>query len=111
VVNPKVRSASIEITGSIKYSLGYNPCTLWVSGAAGWFEIRPAPQYEAVYLDILQALILFFEVQEVYLPYQAALNDLKGAKKRALKKPTAPTLDEVFFRVRLSCLPLHLFDD
>ncbi|KAK1829642.1 hypothetical protein QBC39DRAFT_356086 [Podospora conica] len=97
LVNPKVRSAYIEITGSDKYSIGYDPSTLWVAGATGWFEIRPAPQYEAMYLEILQAMVLFFEVQNIYMPYQEALNGLKGAKKRALKKPAPPTLDEVFF--------------
>lgn len=61
-----------------------------------------------MYLDILQALILFFEAQDVYLLYQNALSALKGAKKRALKKPAPPTLDDVFFGVRLSFSTLHL---
>ena len=100
MVNPKVRSALIEITGSVKYSIADNPTTLWVSGAAGWFEVRTAPEYMTVYLEIRQAIVLFYEAQDVYMSYQEEALKKMG-KKKAAKPQKPPPLDQIFFKVGL----------
>lgn len=88
-----MRSAHIEISQSQRYSFGDGPLTLWVSGAAGWFEIRPSLQYQAMFGQIREAVTLYYGVLDVYEAYNSAC----GAKKKA-KRPPPPTLDQIFFK-------------
>ncbi|UPX15050.1 uncharacterized protein EKO05_0005515 [Ascochyta rabiei] len=39
---------------------------IWALGEAGWFEIQPAPQYKAIYDDMLQAVQLLYFVTDIY---------------------------------------------
>jgi hypothetical protein len=39
---------------------------IWAQGAAGWFEIRPSPQYQAVYNDMVQAVELLYFITDIY---------------------------------------------
>jgi hypothetical protein len=39
---------------------------IWAQGAAGWFEIRPSPQYQAVYKDMVQAVELLYFITDIY---------------------------------------------
>lgn len=96
LVKPMSKSISvpIEICQSERYSIGYDPLTLWVSGAAGWFEIVPSPKYEAMYSQIREAVTLYYEVLDVYDKHQNALR----AKKKSKKSLAAPTLDDIFFK-------------
>ncbi|KAK3944171.1 hypothetical protein QBC46DRAFT_375569 [Diplogelasinospora grovesii] len=95
LVRPNVKSAYIEISRSERYSIGYGPVTLWVSGAAGWFEIIPAPKYEAMYSQIQEAITLYYGVLDVYDQY---LRACRKKQKKSKKTPIPPTLDDIFFK-------------
>ena len=100
MVKPKVKSAYIEIPSSKRYSIGYGPVTLWVSGDAGWFEIIPSPVYAAMYCEIQEAITLYYEIMMAYEQQDPATKKKKKSKKdRSLP---APTLDQVFLQVHLS---------
>ncbi|KAL2136390.1 hypothetical protein VTI74DRAFT_4034 [Chaetomium olivicolor] len=91
LVRPSLRSAYIEIPYSDRYSIGDGPLVLWVSGAAGWFEIRPSARYQPMYDQVREAITLYYGAFEVYEDYANAC----GWKKKA-KWPPQPTLDDVF---------------
>lgn len=98
MVKPGVRSAYIEITHSDQYSIGDrlpgpNPIGLWVSGAAGWFEIRPSVKYQPSYHQVEEAIKLYYSAYEAYEEYNLAC---RGKKKAQRPKP--PTLDQIFLK-------------
>lgn len=39
---------------------------IWALGEAGWFEIRPAAHYTAIYNDMIQAVEILFFVTDIY---------------------------------------------
>ncbi|KAF2031125.1 hypothetical protein EK21DRAFT_88266 [Setomelanomma holmii] len=39
---------------------------IWAQGKAGWFEIRPAPHYQSIYTDMIQAVQLLYFVTDIY---------------------------------------------
>lgn len=93
----------MEISDSDRYSIGYGELALWVSGGAGWYEIRPAPAYEATYLEICEQITLYYEALNVYDDYEKQCG--KGRKKKTKRSPPAPpSLEDVFFRVRCPAL-------
>ncbi|KAK3327214.1 hypothetical protein B0T19DRAFT_156564 [Cercophora scortea] len=94
LLKPGTKSAYIEISGIEKYSIG-DPATCWVAGDAGWFEIVPAPQYEAIYREITEAITLYYGVATVYENYQAKCQERALKKKKPLPPPK---LDEVLFK-------------
>ena len=96
VVKPNTKSAYLEISRSERYSIGYNPIALWVSGAAGWFEIVPSPEYEAMYSEIQEAITLYYSVMESYEVYNEA-RELQRKKKKS--PPPAPGIEEILFDV------------
>ncbi|GAB1315041.1 hypothetical protein MFIFM68171_05251 [Madurella fahalii] len=91
LVKPNVKSAYIEISHSERYSIGDGPITLWISGLAGWFEIRPSLKYQPMYSQIREAITLYYGIFEAYEKYNKAC----GHKKKS-KRPPPPTLDEIF---------------
>ncbi|KAM7188325.1 hypothetical protein V8F20_010608 [Naviculisporaceae sp. PSN 640] len=95
LVNPAIRTAYIEIKGSDRYSIGYDPTTLWLSGSAGWFEIVPSPEYEAMYREVQDGITLYYSVIEVYEEHEQLCAKRKKAKKGP---PPPPTLDDILFR-------------
>ncbi|KAK4148076.1 uncharacterized protein C8A04DRAFT_8602 [Dichotomopilus funicola] len=96
IVKPNFRTAKIEIPHSERYSIGYGPLTLWGSGAAGWFEIRPSFRYQRMYDQAQEAISLYYSALEVY---ERHIKACKGKKKA--QRPAAPTLDDVFFNYAL----------
>lgn len=65
--NYSYRSAYIEIPLSHSYSIGYGPWpAVWASGKAGWYEISPAPEYEAMYDFVCEGITLYYKVIDVY---------------------------------------------
>lgn len=94
MVRPSLKSAHIEIAHSDRYSIGYGPIALWVSGASGWFEIRPSPKYEPMYSQIREAITLYYGVFDAYEAYEST-------KKRQRRAPP-PTLDQVFLKYAVS---------
>ncbi|KAL2162625.1 hypothetical protein VTH06DRAFT_6461 [Thermothelomyces fergusii] len=93
LVRSSVRTARIEIPRSDRYSIGDGPLVLWVSGAAGWFEIRPSARYQPMYEQVREAITLYYSAFEVYEAYAQAW----GGKKKS-RRPPPPTLDDVFLK-------------
>lgn len=83
----------MEIPHSERYSIGFGPLTLWVSGVAGWFEIRPSFKYQRMYDQIQEAILLYYSALEVYENHTKACN---GKKKT--QRPAAPTLNDIFLK-------------
>jgi hypothetical protein len=40
--------------------------SLWASGKGGWYEIKPAAQYQQIYKKMCQGITLYYSVMEVY---------------------------------------------
>ncbi|KAK3378515.1 hypothetical protein B0H63DRAFT_525738 [Podospora didyma] len=95
LVKATTKSTYIEISNSSSYSIGYDSLTLWVSGAAGWFEINPSPKYEAMFAEIREAITLYYEILNVYDAYSQACAE---KKKKKCKMASLLTLDELFFK-------------
>lgn len=91
MVRQNVKSAYVEIPCSERYSIGDGPVTLWVSGAAGWFEIRPSVRYEPMFTEIREAITLYYSALVVYEQYNTAC---RGKKKAT--RPSPPTFDNIF---------------
>lgn len=81
----------IEVTEVRGYSIGIGPVTIWAHGKAGWFEIRPAPMYERIYRKMAEGVKLYYFLTDIY----------ESRKKQAL------SLDEVFQRVSVLCMPFE----
>ncbi|KAJ4302267.1 hypothetical protein N0V88_002404 [Collariella sp. IMI 366227] len=92
LVKPSLRSAYIEIQYSTQYSVGDGPIALWVSGAAGWYELQPSVKYQPMYDQILEAMTLYYSALEVYAGHAE-----EHARKKKGSRPPQPDLDEVFF--------------
>ena len=84
----------IEITGSAQYSFGDHPVCLWVSGASGWFEIKPSRLFEPIYREIHEAVTLYYGVFDAYNNHFA-----EGSKKKG-RRPQ-PSLDTVLLKYAL----------
>lgn len=81
----------MEVEGCTNYSIGDGPVTLWVSGKAGWYEIRPSAEYQLVYNETIEAINLYYGILVAYD------NHAKTRKKKKGKKLDPPTIDELFF--------------
>lgn len=101
VINPATRTAYIEIRDSDRYSIGYKPTVFWLSGSAGWFEIEPSPEYEAMYKEVQEAITLYYSVIMVYENHKELCDERRKKKKGP---PQPPTLDHILFQV----CPFHL---
>lgn len=114
VLKPSNKPINIEITKSSSYAIGYdNPAdgyeniipALWVSGAAGWYEIRPARLYQTMYLEIREAITLYYEALFLHEEYREEYDQYKAKRKKKSKPsptpspPAPPTLGDVFFAV------------
>ncbi|KAH6641613.1 hypothetical protein F5144DRAFT_643045 [Chaetomium tenue] len=93
LVRSSVRTAHIEIPHSERYSIGDGPLVLWVSGPAGWFEIRPSTTYQRMYDQVREAITLYYSAFEVYETYVAAC-----ASKKKTRRPRPPSLDDIFLK-------------
>jgi len=82
-------AAHIEVPHSVTYSIG-DPPTLWVAGAAGWYEIRPSVEYQAVYDQVVEATALYYGAFDAYEKHNQAN---QGKKKSQRSRP--PPLDQV----------------
>ncbi|KAK0636216.1 hypothetical protein B0T17DRAFT_482119 [Bombardia bombarda] len=85
------KSPYIEIIGSDRYSIGFLPVTLWISGSAGWYEVVPAANYQPMYSQIREAITLYYGVMELYEEYQKK-------KKKKSKKGKVPSVEDALFR-------------
>lgn len=39
---------------------------IWALGEAGWFEIRPAPHYQALFNDMVEAVELLYFIMDIH---------------------------------------------
>lgn len=99
VHKPYNKATYIEISRSERYSIGFDPNTLWVSGASGWFEIIPSRKYEAMYSQVMEAITLYYGIMG---PYEEFKRLLKKADKKKRKDRKPPPLDEIFFTYALA---------
>ncbi|KAK7741027.1 hypothetical protein SLS53_005091 [Cytospora paraplurivora] len=85
--NYSYRSAYVEIPISHSYSIGCgeegqdeDPIwpVAWASGEAGWYEINPAPEYEAMYETVCEGITLYYTIFDTY---HKEHNRLPKAKK------------------------------
>jgi hypothetical protein len=59
----------IEIRKVTRFSYGEmtdGAYVIWAQGQAGWFEIRPAPQYQSIFDDMVRAVELLYFVTDIY---------------------------------------------
>lgn len=93
--NYSYRAAYIEIPLSHSYSIGYGPWpAVWASGKAGWYEINPAPEYEAMYESVCEGITLYYKIMDAY---QDQWNKLqKGKRHKAYQMP----IETLLFKVR-----------
>tara|TARA_R110002003_G_scaffold135_10_gene12586 strand:+ start:11222 stop:11545 length:324 start_codon:yes stop_codon:yes gene_type:complete len=69
VLSKPYKPIDIEIRNVTRFSYGETTdgeYVLWAQGKAGWFEIRPAPHYESIYADMIQAVELLYFVTDIY---------------------------------------------
>lgn len=96
---PYNRATWIEISRSERYSIGYDPNTLWVSGVSGWFEIIPSRKYETMYSQVMEAITLYYEIMGLYEEHKRLLKKTDKKKRKGVKPPP---LDEIFFTYALT---------
>ncbi len=96
-----MKSAYIEIVASKRYAIGYGPVSFWVSGDAGWYEIRPAPKYETMYSEILEAIVLYYEVMGACETHDEMVKSARTKRKgKGGRTPPPPiTIDQIFLQV------------
>lgn len=93
--NYSYRSAYIEIPLSHSYSIGYGPWpAVWASGKAGWYEITPAPEYEAMYESVCEGITLYYKVMDAYQDQRDGLP--KGKRHKAYQMP----IERLLLKVR-----------
>ncbi|KAK3308042.1 uncharacterized protein B0T15DRAFT_508558 [Chaetomium strumarium] len=93
LVRSSVKSGYIEIPHSEEYSISDGPLAFWVTGASGFFEIRPSRIYQPMYDQMIEAITLYYSALEVYDEYEKQC----GQKKKR-NWPSPPTLDDIFLR-------------
>ncbi|KAH8887400.1 hypothetical protein GQ53DRAFT_827192 [Thozetella sp. PMI_491] len=99
LVRANTRAAYVEIARSNRYAIGYGPVSFWVSGAAGWYEIRPAPKYRVVYAEILEAITLYYEIMGASESYDGLVDAARSKRKGKKGKPPPPlTIDDIFLQ-------------
>ncbi|KAH7067532.1 hypothetical protein BKA63DRAFT_522307 [Paraphoma chrysanthemicola] len=69
LLNKPYKPVDIEIRQVTRFSYGEmtdGEFVIWAQGKAGWFEIRPAPHYQRIYVDMIQAVQLLYFVTDIY---------------------------------------------
>ncbi|KAJ4417408.1 hypothetical protein N0V82_006175 [Gnomoniopsis sp. IMI 355080] len=82
------KNAYIQISSNVTYSIGcigWDLVTVWSAGKSGWFEILPAPKYQAMHDTVLEGITIYYLVQRVY--EQARNRAGKGKRHKALQMP------------------------
>ncbi|KAK5656329.1 hypothetical protein OQA88_4709 [Cercophora sp. LCS_1] len=97
LVKPSVRTANIEISKCVEFAIGYHGLVLWVAGESAWYEVRPSPIYEAMFLEAAEAIALYYEAVDKQEEYEKKCGDFRKRKKSSREKPPqAPTLEDFF---------------
>ena len=72
------------------FSIGLGPITIWAMGRSGWFEIKPAPIYQAIYDIMTEAIDLYYALYDIHAELESRT---KG------KKQKSPDVGQVFEKV------------
>jgi hypothetical protein len=91
VLSKSQKPVDIEIRNVTRFSYGEltnGDVAIWAEGKAGWFQIRPATQYTAMYEDMIQAVQLLYFVTDIY--------------NEPRKRGGGPGVQLIFQEVRLS---------
>lgn len=100
MLNVAYSSAYIEIPANITYSIGFGPWpAVWVAGQAGWFEILPAPEYEAMYNTVCEGITLYYLVMDAHLEARGRAG--KGKRGKAVQIPVDKLLFKVHYPIPL----------
>ncbi|KAK0664440.1 hypothetical protein QBC41DRAFT_233908 [Cercophora samala] len=90
VKSPGAKGVYLEVTGSTKYSFSDGPFALWVSGASGWFEIKPSRKYLPMYREVAEAVTLYYRILDVHEAHA------KRCKKAGRRQTPPLSLDQIF---------------
>jgi hypothetical protein len=96
VLHKSSKPIEIEIQNVTRFSYGEltdGQFAIWAEGKAGWFEIRPASHYTAIYADMIQAVQLLYFVTDIY----------NEPRKRGGGPSPQLIFQEVSFRGRCAC--------
>lgn len=69
VVKKPYKPTEIEIRNISRFSYGEmndGTVALWAEGAAGWFQIAPAPHYRAIFDSMIAAVQILYFVTDIY---------------------------------------------
>jgi hypothetical protein len=69
VLSKSTKPVDLEIRNVTRFSYGEltdGEFAIWAEGNAGWFEIRPAPHYNSIYEDMIEAVQLLYFVTDIY---------------------------------------------
>lgn len=99
VRNLAQKNSYIQIFSNVTYSIGWDLVSFWCAGKSGWFEILPAPKYQAMHDTILEGITIYYLVQEIY--EQARAKASKAKRQKALQMP----IERVLLGVRASRVP------
>lgn len=69
VLSKSQKPTDIELRHVTRFSYGEltdGDIAIWAEGKAGWFQLHPAPQYAALYEDMIQAVQLLYFVTDIY---------------------------------------------
>lgn len=63
-------------------------CKLWAEGQAGWFEIRPANDYQQIYYEMTEAVRIWYYLEDQY--------NIRGTRKA--RNPPVDILFEIYLK-------------
>lgn len=88
---PKKRTTIVlENVTTFSYGqYGDGSTAIWAAGKAGWFEIRPAKTYQAIYYEMVDAIKTLYFIADAY---KTPRKQGKGANAVILPDYTAPEL-------------------
>lgn len=69
VLSKSTKPVDLEIHNVTRFSYGEltdGEFAIWAEGNAGWFEIRPAPHYNDIYDDMIEAVQLLYFVADIH---------------------------------------------
>ena len=92
LIKDHVRSANIEIAKCYGCCIGISTneegvADVWASGLAGWFTIKPSPEYTATYDKMVEGIYLYYHILSAY------------EESKRLKQRHPPKLNDILLKV------------
>lgn len=60
------KSHIFELDDVSTFAVESSPANIWAAGKAGWYEIQPAPEYEATYNDMKEGINIFYTLEDMH---------------------------------------------